>query len=59
MSNGIRISTIAYPDGEKKFCLSIFLNDKDSSWIEFDREQLVGLIELCHERLADYEVTKE
>ena len=59
MSNGIRISTLVYPDGDKKFLLTIFLKDKDQSWVEFDKEQLVGLIALCEERLAEYDTPIE
>jgi hypothetical protein len=55
MSNGIRINTIRYPDGDKKFVLTIFLDDKDSDWVEFDKEQLEGLIEMFQQRLADYD----
>ena len=55
MSNGIRISTVEYPDGDKKFVLTVFLDNKDSSWVEFDKEQLVNLISICQERLAEYD----
>jgi len=55
MSNGIKIDTIRYPDGDKKFMLTIFLDDKDSNWVEFDKEQLEGLIAMFQERLADYD----
>jgi hypothetical protein len=55
MSNGIRINTMRYPDDEKKFVLTIFLDDKDQTWVEFDKEQLVDLIALCQERLAEYD----
>ena len=55
MSNGIRISTVRYPDGDKKFVLTIFLDGKDSDWVEFDKEQLEGLIEMFQQRLADYD----
>ena len=55
MSNGIKIDTIRYPDGDKKFVLTIFLDDKDSDWVEFDKEQLEGLIAMFEERLADYD----
>jgi len=55
MSNGIRISTVRYPDGDKKFVLTIFLDGKDSDWVEFDKEQLEGLIAMFEERLADYD----
>jgi len=55
MSNGIKIDTIRYPDGDKKFMLTIFLDDKDSDWVEFDKEQLEGLIAMCQERLDKYD----
>ena len=59
MSNGIRISTVRYPDGDKKFVLTIFLDDKDSDWVEFDKEQLEGLIAMFQKRLADHDVVEE
>ena len=59
MSNGIRISTVRYPDGDKKFVLTIFLDDKDSDWVEFDKEQLEGLIAMFKERLAEHDAVIE
>jgi hypothetical protein len=59
MSNGIRINTIRYPDGDKKFVLTIFLDDKDSDWVEFDKEQLEGLVVMFQERLAEHDVVEE
>jgi hypothetical protein len=59
MSNGIKIDTIRYPDGDKKFMLTIFLDDKDSDWVEFDKEQLEGLIAMFQERLAEHDVVEE
>jgi hypothetical protein len=55
MSNGIRVSTLKYPDGERKFLLTVFLDDKDSDWVEFDKEQLEGLIATLQERLVDHD----
>lgn len=54
MSNGIRISTVRYPDGDKKFVLTIFLDDKDSDWVEFDKDQLDNLIAMCQERMTEF-----
>ena len=59
MSNGIRISTVRYPDGDKKFVLTIFLDDKDSNWVEFDKEQLEGLIAMFQKRLAEHDTAVE
>ena len=59
MSNGIRISTVRYPDGDKKFVLTIFLDGKDSDWVEFDKEQLEGLIAMFEERLAEHDAVIE
>ena len=54
MSNGLEISTLAYPDGAKKFLITMFIDDKDSAWVEFNKEQLEGLIAMCQKRLTEY-----
>lgn len=59
MSNGIRIRTVRYPDGERKFVITVFLDDEDSSWVEFDEEQFDGLIALCQEKRDGYGEIKE
>ena len=58
MSNGIRVSTVECPEG-RKFVVGIFLDDEDSDWVEFNREQFVGLIELLQTRLAEYDKPME
>jgi hypothetical protein len=55
MSNGVKVSTVVYPDGERKFVVTMFINDKDDNWCEFDKEQLEGLIAMLQERLGEHE----
>lgn len=43
MSNGIRATTMKR-DGEFKVVVQMYLDGKDSSWIEFNEEQLRGLL---------------
>ena len=60
MSNGVKVSTVVYPDGEKKIVLTMVINDKDSDWVEFDEAQFKSLIKMFQERLAECkEVKKE
>jgi len=59
MSNGIKASTIVYPDGEKKFLVTVFLDGQDSDWVEFDRDQFGKLVAVFAERLAEYDESDE
>ena len=60
MSNGVKVSTVVYPDGEKKIVLTMVINDKDSDWVEFDEAQFKSLIKMFQKRLAECkEVKKE
>lgn len=60
MSNGVKVSTVVYPDGERKIVLTMFINDKDSDWVEFDEAQFESLIKMFQERLVECkEVKKE
>lgn len=55
MSNGIRVDAIRYPDKEVKFVVTIFLDDKGSDWVEFDKKQFEGLITMFQTRLDESE----
>lgn len=55
MSNGIRVDLMQYPEGDIKFVLTMFLDNEDKTWIEFDREQFAGLINLFNDQVTEYE----
>lgn len=55
MSNGIHIDVvIKEPSEEIKFVLTMFLNDTDKTWIEFDKAQIDALIHLLVEKRSKY-----
>jgi hypothetical protein len=56
MSNGIHIDVVRESDTEIKFVLTMFLNNESKTWVEFDKEQLEGLIDMLIEKRDKHNV---
>ena len=53
MSNGVKVSTIRYPNGEYKFVITMIIDDREDNWVEFDQKQIESLVAMFQERLAE------
>ena len=47
MSNGIHVEATT----NNKLILTVFLQDVDKTWVEFDKQQAKGLIKLLQEKI--------
>jgi hypothetical protein len=56
MSNGVRVDVLKYIEAEK-YLITMFIDNKDTAWVEFDKEQLRGLIKLLNEQSTTHEGT--
>ena len=50
MSNGIRVDTFQETNSNIVTRLTMFLNNLDKTWVEYDHKQLSDLIELLIEQ---------
>lgn len=50
MSNGIRVDTFQESNSNIVTRLTMFLNNLDKTWVEYDHKQLSDLIELLIEQ---------
>lgn len=56
MSNGVRVDVLKYIEAEK-YLITMFIDNKDTAWVEFDKEQLRGLIKLLNDKSTKHEGT--
>ena len=52
----MRVDVLKYIEAEK-YLITMFIDNKDTAWVEFDKEQLRGLIKLLNEQSTKHEGT--